>query len=298
MLKRAALSFLLLVVGASAALAQWRDDYPVLRVGMIAGIDPTTSRSAAEPFRLYLEDQLDTRVELYVTNDYAGLISGQLTGRFDITFLTATAFVTAQAACECVRPVVVPTDLGGSQGFHALLAVAAGSPIEGPEDLPGMQLAVSTGDSLAGRVLPLALFEADGIDVTAIGLVTSESPEAAMTRLLAGEADAALAWSTMTGSRSAGYTSGVLRQMVDANALTMDAIDIVWTSPLIPYGPLTVLNTLPEDLVTDIEAAMLDLADADPAALGAVNGSLGGGFVTVEVAVFEPLMILVERAAP
>lgn len=293
MLTRAALSFLLLIVGASAAIAQWRDDYPVLRVGMVAGIDPATSRNAAEPFRLYLEDRLETRVELYVANDYAGLISGQLTGRFDLTFLTATAFATAEAACDCVRPIVVPTDLGGSQGFHAILVVASDSPINGPEDLPGMRLAVSTSDSLAGRVLPLALFEADGIDVAAINLVASESPEAAIMRLLEGEADAALAWSTMAGSRSSGYSRGVLRLMVDAGAMTMDAVDIAWSSPLVPYGPVTVLDTLPTDLMADLETAMLDLADADPTALGAVNGVLGGGFVTIDVNAFEPLMVLV-----
>ena len=295
MLKRAALAILLLAVGATVAAAQWRGAYPVFLVGLVAGADPIASRNAAEPFRLYLADRLGVRVELYATNDYSALISGQLTGRFDLTFLTATGFATASAACGCVEPLVVPTDLDGNHGFHAILVVAADSEIERPEDLPGKRVAVSGSDSLSGRLLPLALFAEAGVDVATIDLVPSANPEAAILGLLAGEADAALAWSSMTGDQSTGFSRGVLRQMVEGGALTMEQVEVVWTSPLIPYGPVTVLQALPQDLKSELDAAMRDLAAADPAALGAVNSILGGGFVTIDIDAFEPLLMLVRN---
>ncbi|MHA1559904.1 MAG: phosphate/phosphite/phosphonate ABC transporter substrate-binding protein [Alphaproteobacteria bacterium] len=294
-LVRTLIAVALLLVAIPFAAAEWRTDYPVIRVGIVAGTDPTYSRNAAEPFRLYLERTLGVRVELYATTDYSALISGQLTGRFDIAFLTATGFVSASAACGCVEPLAVPTDLDGGNGFYAILLAAPDGQIGGPEDLPGRSLAVSRADSLAGRILPLALFSEAEIDVAAINLVSTNSPEAAVASLIAGDADASLAWSSLAGDRLAGFSRGVLRQMVGRGLVSMDAIEIVWTSPLIPYGPVTALRELPEDLKVEIRAAMINLASVDPVANAAVNGALGGGFIAAEIEMFEPLMVL---AAP
>lgn len=292
MFVRTLIAVMLLLVAAPVAAAEWRADYPVIRVGIVAGTDPTYSRNAAEPFRRYLERTLGVRVELYATADYAALISGQLTGRFDLTFLTAMGFVTASAACGCVEPIAVPTDLDGGNGFYAILVTAPDGQISGPEDLPGRNLAVSLADSLAGRVFPLALFAEADIDVAAINLVSADSPELAVTSLIAGDADASLAWSSLAGDRSDGFSRGVLRQMLGRGLVTMDAIEIVWTSPLIPYGPLTALRELPEDMKAEIGAAMIDLARVDPVAHSVVNGALGGSFIAAEIGIFEPLMVL------
>jgi len=296
MLVRTLIAVILLFAAAPYAAAEWRADYPVIRVGIVAGTDPTYSRNAAEPFRVYLERTLAVRVELYATADYSALISGQLTGRFDLTFLTATGFVTASAACGCVEPLAVPTDLDGGNGFYAILLAAPGGQINGPEDLPGRSLAVSLADSLAGRIFPLALFSAAGIDVAAINLVSTNSPEAATASLIAGAAEASLAWSSLAGDRIEGFSRGVLSQMVERGLVTMDLVEIVWSSPLIPYGPVTALRELPEDMKAEIRAAMIDLARVDPVAHSVVNGTLGGGFIAAEIEMFEPLMVLTAPA--
>jgi phosphonate transport system substrate-binding protein len=291
--KRLVLAGLILLVAAQTASAAWRDDYPVLRIGMVAGVDATETRGRAEPFRAYLEDSLGVSVELFVANDYPALVSGQLTGRFQATFLSAASFAAASAACNaCVEPLVAATSSEGDEGFYAVLVVPTGSAIVGPADLPGARLAVSAEDSIAGRLLPLALFAADGVDVPAIQLVNSDGPAAAMAHLLAGEADAALAWIGTSGDPALGYDRGVLHQLVADGTLAMDAIDIVWTSPLIPNGPLTVSADLPEDLKADLTAAMTEMATAAPDALAAVGG--GAGFAAVTAERYQPLQLLTE----
>jgi phosphonate transport system substrate-binding protein len=279
---------------AGAALAQWQTEYPVIRIGMMAGSDPAATRARTEPFRDYLENRLGTDVEVFLSIDYAALISGELTGRFEAAFLTATAYASATAACGgCIEPVVIPTTVDGEEGFHSILIVPAGSVIAGPDRLPGARLAVSAADSIAGRLIPLALFAEAGIDVGAIELVTADSPAEAIGLMLAGEADAALGWASMRGAENEGFTRGVLRQLVDEGLIDMADVDIVWTSPLIPHGPLTVRTDLPEDLKSDLRAAMAALAEADPDALLAVNGILGGAFVAATPELFEPLLLLV-----
>ena len=153
-------------------------------------------------------------------------------------------------------------------------------------------MAVSAEDSVTGRLLPLSLFADDGIDVAAIDLRETSSPAAAIELLLADGADAALAWSSLAGDEAAGYTRGALRQLVDAGRMTMEEIAIVWSSPLIPHGPLAVAADLPDELKADITAAMIEMANADPDALAAANGVLGGAFVEAPPDLYASLKML------
>ncbi len=292
--KRLLIAVLLLLVTMPVASAAWRDDYPVLRIGMVGGAIPADTRTRAEPFRAYLEAELGVAVELFVANDYSALISGQLTGRFQATFLSATAFAAASSACNaCVEPLVTATTAEGDRGFYAVLVVPAVSAIAGPADLAGTRLAVSPEDSLAGNLLPLALFAEAGVDLSAVTLVASAGPEDAVAHLLAGEADAALAWTGTTGDPALGYDRGVLHQLVGDGTLTMDQVAIVWTSPLIPNGPLAIAADLPADLKAALAAAMTDMAKGNPDALAAANG--GTGFAAVAADDYAPLLLLTER---
>jgi phosphonate transport system substrate-binding protein len=286
-----------LVALATPALAQWRADNPVIRIGMIAGPDVAASRSRAEPFRAYLEQALDDDVELFFANDYAALIAGQLTGRYHAAFLSATAFAAASVTCsDCLEPAAIPTTGDGEEGYYAILVVPAGSAITSAAGLSGARLAVSAEDSIAGRLLPLALFADAGIDLSTIELVTVDSPDAAVELMLAGGADAALAWSSLAGDQAAGYSRGVLRQLVDDGRAAMANLRIAWTSPLIAYGPLAVRSDLPAEMKSELSAAMIGMAAADRDALLAVNGALGGAFVAPPADIYQPLKLLAEAA--
>lgn len=282
---------------AGAALAQWQDENPVIRIGMVAGVDPAATRTRTDPFREYLRERLEIDVEIFLSNDYPALISGQLTGRYHAAFLSASAFVSANAACnDCLEPVAIPTTPDGEAGFHAVLIVPAGSAISDAAGLPGTRLAVSAEDSVSGRLLPLALFAEDGIDVDAIRLVEAGSPAEAIGLMLAGEADAALAWSSLAGDIALGYSRGALRQLVDEGRLDMNAIAIVWSSPQIPYGPLAIAAELPAELKSALTDAMVEMAGLDPEALFAVNGALGGAYVAASADLFAPLRLLADPA--
>ena len=50
----------------------------------------------------------------------------------------------------------------------------------------------------------------------------------ALTALLAGEADLAAAWSSLSGDEAAGYSFGSLTSLVAEGGLSMDQIRIVW----------------------------------------------------------------------
>lgn len=286
----------LLAALALPASAQWRETIPTVRVGILAGLNQSYLQAQMEPFRAYLQDRLGVTIELVPAADYPTMMAAQMAGGLQIAFLSASAFAATSVACAaCVEPLVVPTTPDGIAGYHAILVVPAGSLIDDPADLRGRRLAVSADDSIAGRLLPLRLFADAGVPETEIQLVERASPEAAIAAMLAGEADAALAWSSLAGNRAAGFAVGALAQMVATATLTMDQIGIAWTSPLIPYGPLSVQASLPADFKADLAAAMTELQTANPQAYAAIDRGHGGGFVLGDAAMFAPLLLL---AAP
>ena len=172
-----------------------------------------------------------------------------------------------------------------------MLVAPSGGVVGTLRQLPGRRLAVSGADSIAGRLLPLSLFAAEEVALDAVTLVERAGPAEALAAMLAGEADAALAWSTLTGNAATGYDGGALTQLVAAGRLDMNQVALIWTSPLIPYGPLAVRADLPDDLKTGLQDAMLALT-ANPDALAAIDREFGNGYQLATPKMFEVLVTI------
>jgi phosphonate transport system substrate-binding protein len=290
---------LFFVVGhAAIGSADWRDDIKVLRVGFLAGDNPAYRTTQLEPFRAYLEGKLGLPVELVPAPTYSALVDAQAGSRNQYAIYSAASFATASASCRCVEPLALPTAADGSEGFYSILIAKADSPIRSLADAKGARIALAGEDSVAGRLVPLKAFAGEGIVPSQYfsAVVDKPDPKSAIAALLAGEADLAVGWSSMTGDYATGYSTGVLAEMVASSDLTMDEIRVVWQSPLIPFGPHAVRSDLPPELKTLLSAALLAMATENPEALDAVDRSGGGGFVAADAALYAGMAELV--AAP
>lgn len=286
----------LAIFAAPAAVhADWRNDIPVLRVGVMTGANAPYRIAQLKPFRAYLEARLAIPVEVMAVENFGTLIDAQSAARVHYAIYSATAFSTAAATCGCVEPLAVPTRAGGEAGFHALLVARADGPIRSLADARGTRLAVARADSVAGRLLQMKAMEKEEIepDDYFARVIERDNPELAISALLAGEADIAVAWSSLAGDMSAGYSFGVLTGLVADGELSMDQIRIIWQSPLIPFGPHAVRSDLPDDLRQLILDALLAVASEDPAALDAVDRFAGQGFVAVDADFFAPIAALI-----
>jgi phosphonate transport system substrate-binding protein len=294
----ALLTLLMAAAYPAAGFADWRDDIKVLRVGFLAGDNPTYRTTQLEPFRAYLEGKLGIPVELVPSPTYDALIEAQSGGRIQYAIYSAASFATAAALCRCVEPVAVPTAADGGEGFYSILIARADGPIRSLADAKGARLALAGEDSVAGRLVPLKAFAGEGIVPSEYfsAVIDRPDPKAAVAALLAGEADLAVGWSSMTGDYATGYSTGVLTEMVGSADLTMDEIRVVWQSPLIPFGPHAVRSDLPVELRALLSAALLAMATENPEALVAVDRSGGGGFVAADAALYAGMAELV--AAP
>jgi phosphonate transport system substrate-binding protein len=272
----------------------------VLRVGILAADNVDYRLRQAEPFRAYLEARLGTRVEIVPERDYATLIDAQITARVQYAIYSGSAFATAEAMCSCVEPIAVPAHADGAVGFYSILLSRADSPIATLDDARGLRLALVAGDSIAGRLVPVDSLKDAGTlpDQFFAAVSDMPSPQAAVAALLAGEADVAVAWSSLTGDPQTGFNRGVLAKMVGEGALAMDQIRIIWQSELIPYGPHAVRSDVSQELKAALLAALTSVSAADPAAVDAIDRSGVTGFVAADPAIYDPLRRLVDVESP
>jgi len=292
----AALVPLAAMLAPGSAGADWRDDVKVLRVGIVTGQNTAYRSAQVAPFRRYLQDTLGIPVEIAPAADYAALIDAEAGGRVDYAVNSAASYATAAALCGCVEPLAVPARADGSTGVYAIMVSRIEGPILTLAEARGARLAVGPADSVAGRLVPFAEFAGAGIDPRRYfdAIVEVADPEEALRALLAGEVDAALAWSTLSGNADAGYGSGVLGKMVAEGTLTMDRIRLAWQSPLIPYGPHTVRSDLPEELKDLLLAALRTMSDRSPDALDAIARDGAVAFFPATPEMYAPVAALVE----
>jgi phosphonate transport system substrate-binding protein len=286
-----------LAFAASSALAAWRDDIKVLRVGVLGGTDAAYRLATLEPFRVYLQDKAGIPVEIVPAPTYDALIDAQAGGQVDYAIYSATAYATAVVKCECVEAFAAPVAADGSLGFYSILVGRAGDSIADLAGADGKRLGLGPADSVAGSIVPRHAFADDGIDPDSYFLAVTEfaSPEAAVKAMLRGEVDLAAAWSSLTGSESLGYSFGTLNRLVAEGMLGMERIRIVWQSRLIPFGPHAVRTGLPSELKGILSGALLSMAREDPEALDAVDrlGFGGGGFASPDASLYALVIALV-----
>ena len=138
----------------------------------------------------------------------------------------------------------------------------------------------------------------EGIDAGRFASVReTESAEDAVRLVAAGEADAAFAWSSLTGDVAIGYSRGTLAALVARGEIAMDEFVIVWRSPAITHGPFAVAKSLPIDEKDRIEEYLLALERSLPGAYDALNPFYAGGYVAVEPAAYDGLELLVTSKA-
>lgn len=273
------------------------------RVGIVPRGDVRTFLKALEPFRRGLAKVLGRPVEILPISSLSALVDAQVLKRIDAGFYSATAYVTAEALCNCLEPLVAPAATDGSTAYHALIVARADSGIDSLSDLEGKRVATGPADSVAARQVQLAGLRNEGYqpDSFFAGLTEAKSAVAAVRMALRGEVDAAFAWSSLKGKEKRGHSRGTLAFLVSRGELAMEDVVIVWRSRPIGHGPFAVLRSLPEKQRAALERYLVRLADARPVLYDRLDLFYGGGFRPVEPADYRAVALTVDKgnaAAP
>ncbi|GAB3960048.1 hypothetical protein GCM10027614_80870 [Micromonospora vulcania] len=100
-----------------------------LRVGVVPNVSPEKQRALYEPLRAYLADRLGVEVELFVANNYAGVVAGLVAKQVDVAYLGGLTYTQAAEQSPGVVPLVTEVDEEtGTPRYWSAVVVRAAAP--------------------------------------------------------------------------------------------------------------------------------------------------------------------------
>lgn len=256
-----------------------------VRFGVEPYEDPAKLEPAYRVLAAALERELGCPVELQIVEDYTAEVLAMENGQLDVAQFGPLGFVFASRRAGAEPLVSFADGSGELTTYKAGIWVPKDSPIQDLAGLEGKSLALSEPGSTSGDALPrFALADEAGLDPeNDVKLEYAGGHPEALLALTKGKVDAAeintqqLATSTAEGA--------------------FDEADfrVIWESDPIPNDPITVAASLDPAFKERVKEALLNLAPAEVAEVGAfLDVDPPGPLVEVTVETYQPLFDLAE----
>jgi phosphonate transport system substrate-binding protein len=252
----------LVAIMATAATAEgWKDDYQVLKFGILSGENEKDRLMRNEPLRVYLEETLGVQVEIFTAGNYDGVIQAMAADQIEIGRYGSSSYAAAYTATDGgVVPTLTTLKKDGTTGYYSIVVTRCDSGIKSLEDAKGKVHAFADPDSTSGYAVPyFNMVNREGFKPEDhFGTVTfSGSHEAGVQGVFNGTFDTAATY--MNNPENSVYTRMENKGMIEAGEICT-----IWESPEITSGPWTFRKNLPEALIEDVTAAIETLPEADP----------------------------------
>lgn len=198
----------------------------------------------------YVEVAYKVPAKLYTFKDYAGTMESMLGGNLDYTWFGSSGYAGIYLKDpEAVVPVLTRMQPTGDTGYFSVMVARKDSGIKTLEDAKGKKLGFADPNSTSGYLIPSIelkekLGDLDGYFASAKFMGGHEN---GVLGVLNKDVDVAVTWVSGVGKWEEGYTSGNLRKMVDKGILNMDDLVQVWSSKLIPNGPIVMPAKMPKE---------------------------------------------------
>ena len=253
---------------APALAGGWKDQYQLVRFGILSGENEKDRIARYTPFEEYLEKELGVEVEIFTAGSYDGVIQAIAADQIEFAFFGSSAYAAAYTETNAgVEPLLSRIQNDGSTGYFSIVAVRCDSGYESLDDLKGKVLAFADPDSTSGFAVPFFNLDKQGYDPKTYfsAIPFSGSHETGVMGVYNKQYDAAATYIT-------NEQNGIPQRMVKKNMIDEGAICWIWKSPEITSGPFTARANLPADLKADMKRAVLDIVEKDPAAFKEMTG--------------------------
>ena len=198
----------------------------------------------------YVEAAYGVPAKMFTFKDYAGTMESFAGGNLDYTWFGASGYAGLYLQNpDAGEPVMTRMQPTGDTGYYSVMVTMADSGIESVQDMKGKDLGFADPNSTSGFLIPsIELADQLGpLDEFFSSTEFQGGHENGVLAVLNGDVDAAVTWVSGVGAWEEGYTSGNLRKMVDKGILNMDDIKQIWSSNLIPNGPIVMKKSLPQE---------------------------------------------------
>ncbi len=254
---------LIAITTATAAMADWREDYQTLRFGILSSENEADRIKRYEGLRSYLSEALGVEVEIFTAGNYDGVIQALAADQIEIARFGSSSYAAAYTATDGgVVPFLTDQKANGSSGYYSVLVTRCDSGIESLADAEGKVMAFADPDSTSGYAVPFFnLVEREGISPDTYFAATpfSGSHEAGVQGVVNGTFDVAATYRN-------NEADGIVKRMERKDMIDTGVVCTIWESPQITSGPWTARANLPEEMVADIKDAIMAVPEADQAA--------------------------------
>ena len=237
---------------ATPALA-WKEDYAVLKFGILSGENEKDRLQRNEPMRAFLEQKLGVEVEIFTAGNYDGVIQAMAADQIEIGRFGSSSYAAAYTATDGgVIPTLTTQKQDGTTGYYSIVVTRCDSGIETLADAEGKVHAFADPDSTSGYAVPyFNMVNVEGIvPEEFFGTVTfSGSHEAGVTGVVNGTFDTAATWWN-------NEADGVYQRMIAKGMIEDGQVCKIWESPEITSGPWTFRSNLPAELIEEVTAAI------------------------------------------
>lgn len=258
---------LLAMTAAPAFAGSWKDDYAVIKFGILSGENEKDRIARYTPFEEYLERELGVEVEIFTAGAYDGVIQALGADQIEFAFLGSSSYAAAYTATDGgVVPLVSRLQNDGSTGYYSIVVTRCDSGLTDLASLEGKVLAFADPDSTSGYAVPYFNIAKEVDPKTYFSAIPfSGSHEAGVAGVVQGTFDAAATYMT-------NETSGIIPRMVTKGMIKEGEACPIWKSPEITSGPLTARANLPQELMDAMRTAIMEVPEKDPAAFKEMSG--------------------------
>jgi phosphonate transport system substrate-binding protein len=196
----------------------------------------------------YAEVAYGVPAKIYTFKDYAGTMESMLGGSLDYAWFGSSGYAGIYLEDPTATvPILTRMQPTGDMGYYSVMVTRSDSGINSLDDLKGKSFGWADPNSTSGYLIPSIELKAAGMDPDSYFGSTqfSGGHENNVLAVLNGDIDAGVTWVSGVGEWSEGYSSGNLRKMVDKGLLNMDDIKQIWSSALIPNGPIVMPTNMP-----------------------------------------------------
>lgn len=232
-----------------------------LRVGLIPNQNPESQKQQYATFKTYLEKELGEPVELFVAQDYAGVVQAMVADKLDLAYFGGLTYVQAREQAE-VYPIVTEIDrFTNGPTYCSAIIVPADSPVKSVADLKGKIFAFGDISSTSGSLFPRIMLDKAGLKV----------PNDFKDVKYTGGHDAT-ALAVQNGAVDAGgLEERVMLRLIDQGKVDKNKVKVIQRIAVTGY-PWVVRSKLDPALVDKITNIFLNIKDKDLLALLRAEG--------------------------
>lgn len=233
--------------GPKMDLSKYQSEFRVGFLGDEAAQDILTRNTCLKD---YVEAAYNVPAKMFTFKDYAGTMESMLGGNLDYAWFGSSGYAGIYLEDpNAVVPVLTRMQPSGDTGYYSVMVTKKNSGIESLDDMRGKSLGFADPNSTSGYLIPsIELVEKVGdLDMFFSKTGFQGGHENGVLAVMNGDVDAAVTWVSGVGEWDEGYSSGNLRKMVDKGILNMDDIAQIWSSKLIPNGPIVMPKALPQE---------------------------------------------------